>query len=1383
MLRLNLKFSVRFVLIVLTVLFLTPATTGRVFAATAYQKCLAGTSCVVGEYLYNDSYVPITGATCTFTSRNPDGSLFVSSAAMTSAAENDGWYSYAVDTTGKDNGIYRSQICCTSGAEYMCLDKTYEIGTEASLSSSDVTSAVWDASVSAHTTAGTFGANLQSPAPSVVDIWGYSDRSLTSFGSLISDMWSYSTRSLSSFSNIVTAVWSNATRTLTAGVFDDGSKIATQNDVQVATNSAVVNINANSDANTSALTSDIAGVQSTANTINGKVDTLGTDLTALTGTVNTVNSTVNTINTNVNTLTTNLATISTNVGTLLTKWGSYSATDIITNVGSIQTNIGSSGDGCAASTLFGYAHCAKDKWGVSSADDLLTATNNVATLSAALRAELNYNGKSTTAYEDLQTLLTDLTTVTSNLGTVASNVTTISTNLDTVSTNVLGVDSKIDTLTTKVDSLTTTVDGINTNVNTLITKWGSFSISDVLSGITTVQNRIGTNADTCLDTTVFGYLACINDNGGNSAAILTAATNAATQSAAIRAELNYNGKSTTAYEDLQTLLTNLGTLTTNVGTVSTNVNSIATNVNTVSTNLDTVSTNVTGVDTKLTTLTNKVDALTVTLDSIAANVNTLLTKWGVYSITDVLTGVSTVQTRIGTSANTCVDATVFGAIACIADNGGDTAAILSAATNAATQSAALRAELNYNGKSTTAYEDMQTLLADLGTVSTNLNGVSTSIGTVNTNLGTLTTDVATVDSKLTSLTNKVDSLILTVGGINTNINTLITKWGSYSMADVITSTTTIQTRIGSSSNVCGDLTVFGYISCIDGSGGNSAAILAAAETAASQATALRAELDFNGKSTTAYTDLQTLKSNMTTIQTLIGSSSDSAAAASLFGSIKKTQEQISVLDTSGAGLTDLLSKWGSYTATDIYDKVKDLSAKIDSVNTISNVSSILTLSQANATDMNGLKNSALELVALTRANKRILEDGKNVPIITSWLEEGSIIFKTLITNPSSVRHDVPIKFYLPKEASLQDVMKIDKELTTAYDPSQDALYVSGQFSLGPGETKIVAIEMTDIWKISPKETESLRLQAQELFEPLKNTAFFAQGATLKSDVTAALDTADQVQAEAQTPEARIKAYRAAVVEVNRAKEDISNLKSLVTQASSSGTLVGFVGGVQTLAVWGLVIILTTGFVFLALYMRMLTVKQKSLDTTETATPATGHSAQQTKPKLPTLLAQLPLKKRWHLYAAIAGYLAVVAVIAVSFFFVAKSKHWFSQSSQSNAETANTVEASPAVIAEEQAESQPQEDLMLSNEKQVLGASVAKELVTINAVGNGINMRELPDSKAKIVKIFHKDTVVEKLGEQNGWVNVSFDPQNDKEPITGWVSQEFIVSTTAAETSP
>lgn len=147
--------------------------------ATEYQNCSVGQNCALGEFLYDDNYAPNATASCAITSRNPDGSLFINAGAMTAAS--NGWYSYTA-SIGTTEGIYPTQICCTSDSEYLCLDKTFVVKAE---------------------------------PLKAVDIWSYSNRSLTTFGTLIADTWNYSSRSLSSFGSLITDIWSRDSRTLT----------------------------------------------------------------------------------------------------------------------------------------------------------------------------------------------------------------------------------------------------------------------------------------------------------------------------------------------------------------------------------------------------------------------------------------------------------------------------------------------------------------------------------------------------------------------------------------------------------------------------------------------------------------------------------------------------------------------------------------------------------------------------------------------------------------------------------------------------------------------------------------------------------------------------------------------------------------------------------------------------------------------------------------------------------------------------------------------------------------------------------------------------------------------------------------------------------------
>ena len=206
----------------------------------------------------------------------------------------------------------------------------------------------------------------------------------------------------------------------------------------------------------------------------------------------------------------------------------------------------------------------------------------------------------------------------------------------------------------------------------------------------------------------------------------------------------------------------------------------------------------------------------------------------------------------------------------------------------------------------------------------------------------------------------------------------------------------------------------------------------------------------------------------------------------------------------------------------------------------------------------------------------------------TWLEVGSIVFKSLVTNPSSIiSQTVELKYYLPEEIKKEDILQTDAGLEVKFDAEKNQHYVEGEYLLKPGESRTLAVRTTDIWIISQEMVDSVRKQAVELARPLEKTAYFAQSITLKSDIDVALDKVLALQKSAVTPEQKIRAYREAQIEMNGAAEKMDKLKDLVTQASASNNLFGFVGGSQTMVVWGIIVIVIAGFAFLGWYMRNL----------------------------------------------------------------------------------------------------------------------------------------------------------------------------------------------------
>jgi uncharacterized protein YgiM (DUF1202 family) len=936
----------------------------KIYASKAeYQRCPTNSNCTIGEFLFDDDYQPIATASCTLTSRNPSGDIFLNAVAMT--ANSDGWYSYTFDTTGETNGLYRSFVCCTIENDYLCLDKSFNIG-PSFLSTSDVAGAVWNSQTSTYSSENTFGANLQNPVLTAAQVWGYSSRTLSSFGTLIADIWTYSTRSLTTFGTLVADIWSNATRTLTGAGLDSG-QLALQSDIT----SQTTEIKGTSDKDLTDISGEVAGVQSTA-----------------------------------------------------------------------------------------------------------------------------------------------------------------------------------DSIETKVDSLDTKVDMIDTNVDTIISKWSTYSAADMIGYVDQIESRLGDNADTCaLDDTIFGNIQCVRD------------------------------------------------------------------------------------------------------------------KWGTQTAEEVYT----------------------------------------AANNA--------------------------------------------------------------------------------------YNTVVS---------------------------------------------------------------VRSELAYNGQSTTAYADIQTLKGYVDTLESSIGASTDTAATASVFGRIKKAQDAIDDLDGIETDIDTLVDKWGAYDAEDIYDKVKNLSSEISDINVVNNVSSILSLVQTEADDTTDVKNKLLAMKAVVDVNRMILDGLAHQPIVKTWLEESSIIFKTLITNPSQLyTQAVPLKYYLPREAKKEDIIKMDEGLKVEYDASSEVHYISGEFELEPGETKTFSVEVANVWQIPEEEIASWREQADELFKPLQNTAYFAQGSTLKSDIYASLDKVTSLQKNAYTPEARIRAFREAMIEIESAKRKIEDLKTLASSAGSTGTLFGFIGGVQTLSVWGMIIVLVAGFVFLALYFRTLRLREKQTETgikdtrpidfwapvrniknqvlkmknkkiakvgliilflagalsvavktinmtsnglRQSPKHAESKSSPSPKPGKPTP-TPIPVEKgekKIKIMETGMAYLNLregpgtdyqkIGKVDIGEIFLElerkendKGEEWVKI--KVDEETTGWVLAEKAlkyieVVSEEEEEAQ---ETKIDQEESVLGVKTGQTVIVVVPAGvNGVNIREKPSLEAKIITHFWISQKVKKQGEENGWVKIEIEAEKEGVKYSeGWVDKQLV----------
>ncbi len=991
------------------------------------QICSPNTSCIIGEFLYDDSYAPINNASCTITSRNPNGTLLFNNVSLTVSGQSDGWYSYSF-TAPQIEGIYPSQVCCTAGGENLCLDKTFEVKVQTSLSQAQVANAVWSANKSSYNAAGTFGEVLQTAASSANDIasavWGYSGRSLDTFGTLITDIWSSPSRSLTSFGTLVADIWSNTTRTLTGAGLNIGF-LATKSDID---------------------------------TVGGDLTGARTDITGIKNDLTTVKTDTATIKTDTSTIKTDLTTANANISI-------------------INTN-----------------------------------TQNNDSDNSLLQADLN------TLKSDTASLKTDLTTVKSNTTDVKSDVLALKTDNSTIKSNLDSVKSNTDSIK---DDVSTVKDKTANLTNTT-------TVTNITNEVTNVQN-------------------------------ITKEIQNITNESRILLEQIINRPTVENVLD---------------STITLDFQSKADNTKVVASQLFNRSRYLNG------------------------KVSLIDAKWGTLSDSEILSRVDELKGVLGSEVDT--DSTSYFGMINVLEN-------------------------SWDWQITEQLQKEAKLVAD----------------------------------KFTRLGNEVNT---------------------------------------------------------------------------------------SGKTSRAKFEIASIKNSVDKMTELIGEKG-SYKRNSVLGQLESISRLAGDINSKAVHIDNFLGKWNVQNEKEIKKEIDFLSKEVAQVNKLPKAK--IALSSNKKDPQKYLKNQVLGLKGILIANLEMLTRKPNKAFINTWLEEGSIVFKTLATNPSpKINQEVKVKYYLPKEVKRENIKETAEGLSIQYDMEKDQYYVTGELNLAPGESRVLAVSVDDaVFAISEDEMGSLRKQADELSKPLNNTSFFAQGVSLKTDIDASLDKISTLQKDATTPEEKIRAYRGNVIELQSCKAKMEKLKELVTSAGSVGTLFGFVGGAQTLAVWGLIIIMATGFVFLALYMKTIAVTSNGSKSKLKRTVSDNESHE----------VKTGGKTKSMVIALIAGILVSFALgVAVSNIMARNN----SNKSAKSENITNSIKKD-ATSAED----------VLGADKQV-AEEIQGEAVSLFVPENSsIDVYGLPNIDSPVLATFKASQTVEKLGTESNWVKVKL--ERNGQSVTGWVDADFI----------
>lgn len=529
-------------------------------------------------------------------------------------------------------------------------------------------------------------------------------------------------------------------------------------------------------------------------------------------------------------------------------------------------------------------------------------------------------------------------------------------------------------------------------------------------------------------------------------------------------------------------------------------------------------------------------------------------------------------------------------------------------------------------------------------------------------------------------------------------------------------------------------------------------IVAQAQVLKNKTAIIEANLRVEGRSRTVLNDFRSLSATLDGFITLLGSSSDKTGKETLFGKINEIETLAGTFDLYLSDVDKLLADWRKMEIKDVQKKTDSIAENLAKINKLPK-SMIVTTSRQEDSLSKKLKNRLLSIKGTINANKILLAKVTDKPFSSSWLEEGSIVFKTLLTNPSErISQEVPLKYYLPAEIKKEDIVDIDDGLKVNYDVERKQLYVEGIFNLGPNESKVVSVRVEDIWTINEETVASLKRQAAELVKPLEKTTYFGQGVTIKSSIDVALEKILTNLKTAVTPENKVKYYYEAQIEIKAVKDQIKNLESLVAQAGSFGSMAGFVGGAQAIAVWGLIIIMVAGFVFLVLYMRMLKGKEALIE--EPVSKKKKKTKQTEKHEVHNTINRGQMIRFAAIFFVLGSIVSGLTSFAV---FTALN-------SQQTQKTVAAEAIPPRRWNEAKIVSPIPEKEVLGAESAPAESSTDKTVEIIDLDGDFLRVRETP--KGKVIGKAYSGEKYTFVSKKDGWTQIKLDDG------TGWISSEF-----------
>ncbi len=188
----------------------------------------------------------------------------------------------------------------------------------------------------------------------------------------------------------------------------------------------------------------------------------------------------------------------------------------------------------------------------------------------------------------------------------------------------------------------------------------------------------------------------------------------------------------------------------------------------------------------------------------------------------------------------------------------------------------------------------------------------------------------------------------------------------------------------------------------------------------------------------------------------------------------------------------------------------------------------------------------------------IVEDRVDVPKIMAISvgpekedTEKIVSLKIRAYNPSDIKREINVKYYLPKELLPRYIVN-NAGLNVSYDFKKGIFYVHrDKISLPPHGQKIFELRVKDIWFIPEVDIASLRAHTKNLMLLIKGTEFEQQGKPIADKIFSNLDFITKRQSEDVPFEKHIAFYYENEELFVKTKDLVADLEKIVNQSGAS----------------------------------------------------------------------------------------------------------------------------------------------------------------------------------------------------------------------------------------